>query len=319
MAIHRSESIPLTQGHGTSSDFSSHVVFCFIRLFLFFSAKSQSLVQAGRHAPHAFACLISVVLPSPGLAAAWTQKADEGLAIFKLGYYSSDRYWDQAGHRQDTPAYRKLEFNPYLEYGLSDRATLGANAFLLRVEQEGGGDHAGLGDMELFLRYRLRTDGWDSLSMQVLVKIPGAYDKDAAVPLGAGQVDAEARVLYGRSGVYESGGRQQPWYYDIEAAYRQRYGQPADEIRLDWALGWQPRPAWTLEFRQENIFAASHQVTTPGSPVSRWSDFDLHKVAVGAVYRISPVLYGNAGIGYDVGGRNAGQGIAPFIAVWKRF
>ena len=78
------------------------------------------------------------------MAAAWTQKAGEGLAIVKLGGYENNRYWDNGSHRRRSPSYRKLELNPYVEYGVTDRATVGANAFLLRVEQEGGGNNSGV-------------------------------------------------------------------------------------------------------------------------------------------------------------------------------
>lgn len=253
------------------------------------------------------------------MAAAWTQKAGEGLAIVKLGGYESNRYWDNGSHRRRSPIYRKLELNPYVEYGVTDRATVGANAFLLRVEQEGGGNNSGVSDVELFGRYRLHTDGWDSWSAQALLKIPAGYDKDEVVPLGAGQFDVEGRLLYGRGGVYESSGGQKSWYYDVEIAYRKRMGEPADEFRIDWSAGWRPRPAWTLEFKQENIFAASHDATTPGTLAGRWSDYDLHKATLGAIYQISRTLFGNAGLTHDLAGRNAGQGTAPFIAVWKRF
>ena len=140
------------------------------------------------------------------MAAAWTQKAGEGLAIVKIGGYESDRYWDNDSQLRRSPAYRKLELNPYVEYGVNDRATVGANSFLLRVEQEGDGSNSGVGDVELFGRYRLHTDGWDSLSAQALLKITAGYDEDEVVPLGAGQFDVEGRFLYGRGGIYESSG-----------------------------------------------------------------------------------------------------------------
>ena len=127
-------------------------------------------------------------------AAAWTQPAGQGLAIIKVDEYRSDTYWDRERHSQDTATYRKFELNPYLEYGVTDRATVGANLFVLKVEQEGSGSSTGLGDVELFGRYRLYSGGWDSLALQFLLKLPTGYDKNDAVALGAGQVDAEIRL-----------------------------------------------------------------------------------------------------------------------------
>src|SRR3569623_3546636 len=81
-------------------------------------------------------------------ATTWTQPAGQGLAIIKVDENRSDTYWDRERHSQDTATYRKFELNPYLEYGVTDRATVGANLFVLKVEQEGSGSSPGLGDVE---------------------------------------------------------------------------------------------------------------------------------------------------------------------------
>jgi len=252
-------------------------------------------------------------------AAAWTQPAGQGLAIIKVDEYRSDTYWDRERHSQDTATYRKFELNPYLEYGVTDRATVGANLFVLKVEQEGSGSSTGLGDVELFGRYRLYSGGWDSLALQFLLKLPTGYDKNDAVALGAGQVDAEIRLLYGRGGTYGSAAGLRSWYYDVEAGLRKRYGEPTDELRLDWLAGWRPTPDWTFEIKQENILALARVSPPPGAAVSRWADYDLHKISVSVLYQLSTHIAGNVGLTYDIAGRNAGQGIAPYLAIWRRF
>jgi len=288
-------------------------------------ARAQQCLGAGAaHARRFFYSFAAVLGLLAGLvdaagAAAWTQPAGQGLAIIKVDEYQSDRYWDRDRHSQDTATYRKFELNPYLEYGVTDRTTLGANVFVLHVEQEGSGNSTGLGDVELFGRYRLYSGGWDSLALQFLMKLPTGYDKNEAVALGAGQVDAEIRLLYGRGGTYGSGVHLRSWYYDVEAGLRKRYGEPTDELRLDWLAGWRPTPDWTLEIKQENILALARVSPPSGAAVSRWADYDLHKVTIGAIYQVSTHVAANVGVGYDIAGRNAGQGIAPYLAIWRRF
>src|SRR3569623_3007839 len=167
-------------------------------------ARAQQCLGAGaarhRRAFYSFAAVLGLLagrVDAAG-AAAWTQPAGQGLAIIIVDEYQSDRYWDRDRHSQDTATYRKFELNPYLEYGVTDRTTLGANVFVLHVEQEGSGNSTGLGDVELFGRYRLYSGGWDSLAQQFLMKLTTGYNKKEAVARGAGQVDAEIRLLYGR-------------------------------------------------------------------------------------------------------------------------
>ena len=263
--------------------------------------------------------VLFAAVPCSADAAAWVQKPGEGLVIYSVDTYRSSKAWDDDGHSQSSPTYRKLEFNPYLEYGVTDKTTVGANAFLLHVQQDGSGRNSGLGDVELFVRRLLHTDGWDSLSTQLLVKIPGGYDKNAVLPLGAGQVDVEARILYGRGGVYEtSAGEKKSWYYNVEAAYRKRFDGPVDELHIDLTAAWRPVKPWTVEIKQGNIMALESTPTTTATTVNRWSDYDLHKVTVDAIYEFSPTLSSNFGVSYDFMGRNAGQGISPFVAIWQR-
>jgi hypothetical protein len=63
-------------------------------------------------------------------------------------------------------------------------------------------------------------------SAQALVKIPEAYDEDDDVPLGNGQYDYEARLLYGQS-LYP----RFPGYVNAELGYRFRAEDPADELK----------------------------------------------------------------------------------------
>ena len=109
------------------------------------------------------------------------------------------------------------------------------------------------------------------------------------------------------------------WYYDVEAGLRKRYGEPTDELRLDWLAGWRPTPDWTFEIKQENILALARVSPPPGAAVSRWADYDLHKISVSVLYQLSTHIAGNVGLTYDIAGRNDGQGIAPYLAFWRRF
>lgn len=56
-----------------------------------------------------------------------------------------------------------------------------------------------LGDIDLGAKFKLYDGSLGVLSAQTMVKIPEAYHKNDPLPVGNGQYDFEARLLYGRS------------------------------------------------------------------------------------------------------------------------
>jgi hypothetical protein len=256
-----------------------------------------------------------LLLHGQAFAGAWVQDKGHGLSITTVKWYESDDFWDQDRHLNEGPRYRKMEINPLLEYGVTEDFTAGINAFIPYIDASGQGSNFGLGDVEILGRYRLWKDDYSSVSTQLLVKVPEAYDEHKLPLLGQGQYDLEGRLLYGRGWqLYKS-----ECFINVEGGFRKRFGAPADEVRFDWMVGWKsPGKEWEVDFKQENIFGLrNNSGTTTSDPFrERSSDYDLYKATLSASYWVVPRVGIQAGLIQDLYGRNTGKGIAPFIGLW---
>ncbi|MGF1606590.1 MAG: hypothetical protein ACFB22_09655 [Rhodothalassiaceae bacterium] len=168
--------------------------------------------------------LACVTAGQPAWAGAWTLPKGAGYNKAALNLFFSDDTFGPAA-----PGFERfsdINVNYYGEYGLQDNLTLIGQLLLRRSTTTFDGDqtvNAGAGDFDLGLRYNFLNDGF-VLSGQFLFKGPYLYDEDAALPLGNGQEDFEFRLQLGRS-LHPFG------YFGVEAAYRLRLEEPADEFR----------------------------------------------------------------------------------------
>lgn len=262
-----------------------------------------------------FLLFIVALLGAPAVfAAAWTLDEGKGQVINNITYYTTDRYTDAAGNSSAQPDYGKLEYNPYIEYGLTPTVTLGLSPSFQYVRQDiAGVDEStiGLADTEFFVRKRLFFDGENVIAIQPLIKVPGPYDADDAPALGQGQVDAELKLLYGHS--FEGG-----HYANLEAGYRLRFESPSDEYRLNAAFGYRPADEWLLLLEGQGIFAADG-AGSGAFQLANSADYDLVKLQLSAVYWL------NEEVGLQFGGfrnlyaRSTGEGGGFLFALWYRF
>jgi len=247
---------------------------------------------------------------SAAYAGAWVQEKGNGLGILSLKWYESNRYWDKDRDLVDG-GYRKWELNPFLEYGLTGRTTVGMSLFIIDVNDDRR-SAPGLSDAEIFARYLLWKGRGGVLSTQLLVKVPGPYESENIPYQGQDQYDLEWRLLYGTGGVLPASGSE--WYLNTEAGFRRRFGDPADEVRIDLAAGVRgPGKKWELELKQENI-TGLRNASGPSAP-----DYDLHKIGLSSRYWINQSLALQLGVTRDIYGRNTGQGTAVQGALWVRF
>lgn len=183
----------------------------------------------------AFSCLASAAL-----AGAWPVEKGATLVIAKYERSTADQGFDpdtvlvDIGHRRDEA------LSVFVEHGLTPRLTLQAKAGVTR-----GHDpwvkYSGRGPIEAGLRWAVRQDERSSLAVYVGAGEAGAGRNAGYAAPGQGSLDLEARVLYGRSGVWK--GREV--YVDLQAARLKRQGL-ADETRIDTTLGLRPAKGWLL-------------------------------------------------------------------------
>lgn len=254
------------------------------------------------------------LVPVNALAAAWTQDAGDWQLINNIFYYGTDSYRDASGQKSKQPFYNKIEYNPYLEYGLSDDVTLGLSPSFQYVRQDipaVDADNIGLADTEFFVRKRIFWDGQNVLSIQPLVKIPGPYDNDDTPSLGQGQTDAELKLLYGHA-------FDDAHYLNLEAGYRYRFAAPGDELRFNAAYGYRPASDWLLLFEGQGIFAVEGAGGNTAF-ISNSADYDLVKLQMSAVYFLTEQTGLQIGAFNHVYARNTGEGGGVIVSLWHKF
>ncbi|HEX7879267.1 MAG TPA: hypothetical protein VF720_07640 [Candidatus Eisenbacteria bacterium] len=178
------------------------------------------------------ALLAAAISTRTARAGAWTQ--EKGALYNRLAgsFYGSTEEYDTEGHRDFIPFhgdYAEVNLTDYVEYGLTDRLTVLGSLVLKKLELENDiriTRSKGLGDIDAALRFKLAEGSAGVASVQALVKIPTGYEVDVPLPIGNGEFEYDAHLLYGRS-LWPL----IPGYCGVEVGYRWRAGAPEDEIR----------------------------------------------------------------------------------------
>lgn len=256
---------------------------------------------------------MAALLPHRLEAGAWVQKKGALQSVQTVSYYASDERYDLSGNRVAQPDYSKLEWNPYLEYGLTDATTIGASLFLQSVEN-GGDNNAGLSDSEWFVRHRIWESGGFVVSLQPSFTLPGEIAAEDSPVIGNDHATVALRALGGAS--FEALGR---WHYaDIGAGYRHRFGEPGDQLHLDVTVGLAITDSLTL---MPQLFAtrrADEGETSAFTQTSR-DDYDLLRTQVSVLYRLNAQHSLQAGVFTHAAGKNIGAGDGALLSLWSNF
>lgn len=257
-----------------------------------------------------FIC-ICIIPAANCLAGAWTMPKGKMYARFALNYYEADENFDEDGDRVDfngNGEFYDVNASAYLEYGFIERLTLVANLTYKYLNYEDDAmesESFGIGDIDLAARYLLYSGPGNALSVQGLLKVPETYDESDDVPLGNGQYDFEFRILFGQS-LYPL----IPGYCNLEAGYRFRREEPADEFRYLVEMGIDMTSKSYARVKLDGIQGMGNEdpdVDVNGNPTTT-SDYNLGKLDICLGYKLSqaygieiaytPSLYGeNTAVG----------------------
>jgi hypothetical protein len=255
----------------------------------------------------ALAVVFGITQPLPSLAGAWPQPEGEGLAILQLTPYTAevDRFGPGGERLAGGGSYRRIEFAPYVEYGLTRRLTVVVQPRMQTVWGDVG-TATGLAQTNLALLYALHLGERDAFAIQAGIGTPGVGGDDPRV--AEPNADYELRLLYGRSVAF--GGVEA--FGEIQAAFRRRSGAAADELRLDLTAGLMPAPGWMLLAQGFSTFGLRN--ADPGG-----ADYDMHRVQLSVVRDLAPRVSVQLGAFHELDGRNTALGTALVAALWLRF
>ncbi len=261
---------------------------------------------------HFYLVFALFALPQFAMAGAWPEAPGQWLDINTLSYYQvSVNGYNEQGRPTGNGTYSQVEFSPYVEYGLTDRWTIGVQPRLQEVTQSGLPGTAssyGLVQANLFARYQLYRDDQNVVSVQGQFGAPGVANNRNPL-LVQPNAEYEARLLYGRNLAIAA---SLPAFIDAEAAYRVEANGVADQFRGDVTVGLKPSPNWL-------ILAQSFNTVSVGSAVPGETNYNLYRVELSVVRDISEHASLQLGAWHDVAGHNIALGDAGVLALWLRF
>lgn len=251
-----------------------------------------------------------IALAATAQAGAWTQKEGEALLISTVDYSTATRGFDDGASLQGQDRFKKAELRSYLEYGLTDWATLVAQPeFRWKHIGDGLGEEViGLGRADVGMRVRLKqSDPW-IYSIQTSIRAPGAWDTIAPANGGDTEWEVDARILSGRGfSAFDRHG-----FIDLQAGYRHRFEDPADELHLDLTAG--------LNLTDNLLGVAqvfgSHSI---GTPRGNFESSASLRLALSGVYKLNETWSVQAGLSQTAAGRNALFQSGAFVALWRKF
>jgi hypothetical protein len=238
------------------------------------------------------------------------QPKGHGQAISIVSDYRTSGSLDDHGNPTGG-SYRKLELSTYLEYGLTERITIGAQPFYQWAESGTGTakqSGEGFGDINIFVRHSLwRRGEWVS-SVQATAILADAYNAGDVPARGTGDDAYEVRFLAGRNL-----GPKKANYINLETAYRLGSGGTADQFRADISLGY--RPARRLVLIEE----ASYQDSLGKGGGLPGDSYTLLKAQASVLYFVTDRIAVQAGYGGDLAGEGVGLGNVFLSGLWIRF
>jgi hypothetical protein len=131
------------------------------------------------------AIVLALAVPTASRAGAFLQRPGEGIAILSTSFAEAHKAYDSLGRVVPAPAYRKLEAQLYLEYGLTEALTLVAESSYMRFH--GSGALAPLEQLAILTE--------EARSGAALYLPPGVGAGARYAGLGAGWLGARVKLL----------------------------------------------------------------------------------------------------------------------------
>jgi hypothetical protein len=258
-----------------------------------------------------FGVLLALGLAEVAAASAWTLPKGHGQIITTTSLYRSRGGFDDQGQPVPSAQYERVEISSYVEYGLSDRLTIGAEPRHQWASAGSGGAQTRAqapGDLDLFARYHVLSHGPWTSAFQALAKFP-VYSHSLVPAPGNGRREYEARFAIGRNfsviGVSA--------FMDAELAYRMGTHGVADQVKSDFTIGLGPIGRFELLLK-------AYRTTSVGDGDGRaGSYYDLYKAELSGLMRVSRGVSLEFGAGRDLSGNRVGLGHSASIALWLRF
>lgn len=253
----------------------------------------------------------AVFAPATAFASPWGRPDGALFVSSRADYFRARGEFIDDGVNATPDLFERLESNTYAELGLTPKVMIGAKAIYgsswisNEVETRGG---TGFSEIEGFIQRTLWRGDNGVAAMRIAGAAPSRFDAGVRPGLKSDGADLELRFLYGRNLM----AAPVKIFSAVEIGYRRRFGDAADQIRLDAMAG--VEPALRFLFLVETFTTLSARNEAPGG-----ADFDVFKVQPSLVWRATRRCSLQAGVTHEAAGRGLALGDTYFLGLWTEF
>lgn len=244
--------------------------------------------------------LAAVFLCGKAEAGAWPTPDGQTQAILKYERQDGDTAFDADGLTTPIPERTEESVSLFVEHGLTARITLQGKAAWTRGSDPFF-DYSGRGPIELGVRYAVLKGPRTAVSLYLGAVLAGEGRNAGYANPGAGQTDAEVRLLAGRSGV----AFRRPVFAEVQVARLARQGLP-DETRVDTTMGFEVRRGWLL-------LAQTYAGRAEADPAPMWLKSEAGVVRSLGDWRLQ------AGWRGSLAGVDSPVEHGPVFGIWRTF
>ena len=266
--------------------------------------------RAWRLAPLAALLGSALLTASPSHASPWARADGEIFLSTRADYFIAQED-PPSGSGLAPSRFQRFETNSYAEYGLTRTLTIGgkiAYGTSTYSDSYSAGSESGFSEIEGFGQYEIFRGRRSVLSVKLTGAAPAGLNAGARPELVANGAAAELRALYGRN-LFS---KPCKIFAGVEAGYRKRFGDDADQIRADALVG--AEPAKNILLLIEALSSTSMR-----NEAGDGADYDVVKLQPSAVWRFSRRFSLQAGVTHEIGGRNLVLGDTYFLSFWTIF
>jgi hypothetical protein len=248
---------------------------------------------------------------SAAVASPWARADNELFVISRADYFKADLGPVNTINGVVDSRFERFMSNTYVEYGLTDKTTIGGKALYGTSWLTRGSDietASGFSEVEVYVQHQAFRSPAHAGAVRLAVARPANFSSGARPELQSNGVDIDISALYGRNIITTP----LKIFTTTEVGYRKKFSDSADHIRMDATVGIEPSDRFLVLF--DFFSTVSIQNEDVGG-----ADFDIVKIQPSLLWRASRRWAFQAGMTEEVASRNISTGRTYFFGLWTSF
>lgn len=258
-----------------------------------------------------FIWCIAFAASSAAIASPWARADNALFVINRADYFKADLGPVNTNNGIVDSRFERLMSNTYVEYGLTEKITIGGKALYGTSWLTRGAATevaSGFSEVEGYVQYQVLRSPAHAGAVRLAIARPAKFSSGSRPELQSDGVDVDISALYGRNII----SAPVKIFATTEIGYRKRFSDSADHIRMDATIGIEPSDRVLLLF--DFFSTVSIQNENVGG-----ADFDIVKIQPSLLWRATRRWAFQIGMTEEVGSRNISSGRTYFFGLWTSF